>query len=218
MPEYIAPLNSAADIRLEGTTAALYNAVNFDLEVAPDLVVSSVDLDSINVRLDNPELWVADWTQIEVQRSPDGSQWDVVETLNYPNREHTSSPLLEGTTWHFRVRVKFDSTWKGPVGPVVASTDFMLEVVECKDASNQILEGALVIAVPAAELHASVSPSGEGVDWPTLSYKRCNRTDVDGKCSIRVPGGKGPAAVLMVPTEEPATGGDILAPVVTVET
>ncbi len=132
----------------------------------------------------------------------------------------TLSDLKEGSNHKLLVRLQ---TTLSPTNKTADSSpldvwlDYILEIIETKDAGGTILEGALILALPADQLLSLISATVDGEDWPALAFKKCNRTDEYGTCSIRIPGGY-KAAVLMIPDAEPTKGGDILAPVDTEET
>lgn len=157
-----------------------------------------------------------------------GSAWTQVKTEPLVPNGTIKDPatLLQGNGYLYRFQMVVDRsptpTEGVPSEPLQAWTDYILEVVSCKDSAENVLVGALIIALPEEGFATNVigglvhSPTGQ--DWPDLPYRRCNRTDEFGQCSIRIPGGKGKAMVLMIPPDPNGdVGGDILVHVPNVE-
>ena len=157
----------------------------------------------------------------------DGTAWvQLATTTLVPNgtiKDPAVLPQGNGYLYQFRMVVQRSptSTAGVPSLSLLAWTDYILEVVSCRDSAQNILADALIIALPEEAFPTGVSGglvhSATGQDWPArLPYRRCNRTDAFGQCSIRIPGGQGKAMVLMIPPDPNSNvGGDILVHVLT---
>ncbi len=200
-------------------TTAMNMQLGDDPLLAPKLSNIQIELDSLAFD------WLYPDHGYNPQATPckvykwNGTNWVAVSGELQGSGTFTESSLLEGTNHKYALWVITELSPTPKIAGQEADlwTDYMLEIIETKDAGGSTLEGALVIAIPAEQMMNLISATDEGQDWPTLGFKRCNRVDSYGRCSIRIPGGWGAAAVLMIPTQYPTTGGDILAPVKTQE-
>ena len=148
---------------------------------------------------------------IVYQRSEDGENWTDLGDLDFQDYEFTYD-LKEGHLYYFRAATKTNLSPTPKLSPYSqdsAYTDYLLQITDCTDGQGNKLVGAVVIAVPEEELLSQVNKTTEGQDWPELSYKRCNKTDENGQCSIQIPGGKGKVWVMMIPAESDVDGDSI---------
>ena len=165
--------------------------------------ISSVGLSSITVTWQNGDI-VHDYNPqadvFAVQRSINGTDW---ETLNVDitQGQYTETGIAQGNHRWYRTLIQTDLSPnpKQTIFNTDGWTDFLITVQSCKDSEGNIIANAVILALPEEELLEKVSRSATGTPLPSLSYRRANKTDQDGQCSIRIPGGKGKVWVIMIP-------------------
>ena len=70
----------------------------------------------------------------------------------------------------------------------------LLKITEVRNANNILIDGAVVIALLQGDFSGIVHTT-EGVNFPTTTFLRANKTANGGKCDIAIPQGSGPTAV-----------------------
>ena len=198
---YTPPPRTACDMQLGddpifipmGTTTSGVNTITIHW--------SNTDL-SYMPHAENPVIELYQWT---------GSTWEKVDEKPLSSSgSFVVSNLLEGNEYRFFLRIKSNLAPDPKVSDsdeIIAWTDYMLEVTKFEAGGGiGTLPGAVVIAVPEEEFLESVQRSNYGTDWPPLSYRRVNKTDENGTCSIRIPGGKGKAWVIVIPPRTDVSG------------
>ena len=143
--------------------------------------------------------------------------WELKETTS--DNTHAYTDLLQGN--HYYVTASQYRTDLGMEGdkadPLDVWTSYELDITEVRDQDNNLLQGALVIALSEEDALSLVQASENGDDLPTLGIMKANKTDSNGTCKIKVPGGKGKVTVFFV-VSDPNVGGDIKVHIATEET
>lgn len=165
--------------------------------------VASVNLSSITVAWDydllcnfNPQ---AD--ALFIQRSANGTDWQTIE-VDPSQGQYTDTGLLQGNRYWYRSLVQttlYPTPKQATSSATDGWTDFLITVQSCKDSEGNTIANAVILALPEEELLEKVPRSATGTPLPSLSYRKVNKTDQNGQCNIRIPGGKGKVWVIMIP-------------------
>ncbi|MDD3492969.1 MAG: fibronectin type III domain-containing protein [Candidatus Thermoplasmatota archaeon] len=216
---YTPPARNAIKLVVGGDyTPPERDAINLQLGddplMRPTASPGSAGLSSLSISWNNALAYNPQADKVVLYKY-DGLTWDVIDTKPITESgTFTISDLDEGTNHIFIVRVITELSPANKVSPdsneVDMWTDFLVEITSCKDSLGNNLSGAVVVALPEDELLDLVEASLTGVDIPSLSYRKVNKTDSDGTCNIRIPGGKGRVWVLMIPAST-SVGGHAIA-------
>jgi hypothetical protein len=162
-----------------------------------------VDLSSITITWQNGNI-VRDYNpQADVfvlQRSTNGTDWETVN-VDISEGQYTETNIPQGNHRWYRtlIQTSLSPNPKQTIFETDGWTDFLITVQSCKDSEGNIIANAVILALPEEELLERVPRSATGTPLPPLSYRRANRTDQNGQCNIRIPGGKGKVWVIMIP-------------------
>ncbi len=215
---YTPPPRDAVNLVVGGSyTPPPRDAVNMQLGddplLAPTIIQLAPTEDSITVTCDTYLSYNPHATHVQLFMLINGA-WTQIdeEAMTSSTVEFVVGNLNEGTQYQFKARVIADlypTDRESPDSDVESTwTDYLLQITQCTAGGGiGTLQNALVIALPEEEFLEQVERSQLGTDWPPLSYKRANKTDANGQCTIRIPGGKGRVWVIMIPPRQDV-GGD----------
>lgn len=111
--------------------------------------------------------------------------------------------LLQGREYHYRLSVS-NSLGSKTGNSLSAFTDALVKIINVRDADLNILEGATCFVIVEGDFDG-VSQTAQGEEVTGFSKVFANLSDSEGKCDIRVPGGRGLVSTVFI--EDLINGG-----------
>lgn len=174
----------------------------------PTLSTPIIGLNSISIPYNTWPQYNPQITSLRVRYRRKGtSTWN---TLDYSPGLGTGTliNLLQGATYEFQIfsRTQLTPTDRtSPLQELTLTTDFLITIQQVRDTEGNPVSGAVVVALPQQDVITKIPASDYGSDLPLsqFAYARANKTNSQGACNIRIPGGHGKVFLLVVP---PTTG------------
>lgn len=192
---------------------------NFDLNVTlqigdspllrPELGTPTPTVGGLNVPYSTLPDYNPQATHIHIEyRRVGTSSWSSV-TCPAPTGIAVITGLAQGAQYELRAYSRTQLVPTDVISPytetLTAFTDFLITIQQVRDTEGNPVSGAVVVALPQQDVITKIPASDYGSNLPLsqFAYARANKTNSQGACNIRIPGGYGKVFLLVVP---PTTG------------
>lgn len=200
------------------TQTAQINPSNITLQLSddpllkPDIGTLTVGYTYINVPYNaNPDGYNPQVTGLRIRKRVLGGTWGDPETYAQQSGTISFTGLKQGKTYEFEAWGYTALTPTDRTSPTVSfqgTTDFLVTIQLVRDTEGNPTEGAVVVALPQQDVIELVPSSDYGTDLPVsqFGYARVNKTNSQGACNIRIPGGHGEVYLIVVPPSSTLSG------------